>query len=106
MVPGIDLRYQFTNNLVTEEFILKNREAAKLIGSDITQQLDTVNTKVVTTDQEAFGFYDNQNREIFRFGSPFAKDADGVVINDITLNLEQNIIGYKLAKKFNQTLHN
>lgn len=98
IVPNIDLKYSFTGDLIAEEFILKSQEAVNHIGDGVTQSIKTVDVKVVNPNPQAFGFYDDDGRELFQFSAPFAKDAKGEVINDLSISLEKQTFGHKLTK--------
>ncbi len=108
IVKGIDLKYTINGDLMTEEFIVKDREAAKTFiephfakasRGTVVQTVQTVDVKVVSPENEkTFGFFTDEGKELFKFASPFAKDNDGKVNNNISISLEKSNIGHKLTK--------
>ncbi len=99
VAEGVDLKYTFTNDMITEEFILKNDKAFEgMKGYDIVQTITVTNAKIVSPDPSSFGFYSKDGRELFRFSSPFAKDKKGEVSNDLSFSLKKDVVGYKLIK--------
>ncbi|MBI2327808.1 glycosyltransferase family 2 protein, partial [Candidatus Curtissbacteria bacterium] len=122
IIPGIDLKYSITNDLLVEEVILKTPDAAAHLGGvpqaqhhlrggnasevSIIQTLRTVDVKVVSPDPGAFGFFADDGKELFRFGAPFAKDAGGAVSNDLSFTLDKPFDfaqGYRLTKTLGES---
>ncbi len=104
IIEGVDLKYSITNDLLVEEFIVKNQSAIKQLNNlTIEQSVKTVDVKVVSADPSAFGFYSDDGQELFKFGAPFAKDASGEVSNDISITLEKDYIGHKLTKSLGES---
>lgn len=103
IIKNVDLRYKINSGLISEEFVVKDREAAKALGNIISQKIETVKIKVVSPDPSVFGFFDESGREIIKFSSPFAKDDDGQVTNDLHFSLEKSTIGHILTKTLGES---
>lgn len=104
-LPGIDIKYTLNGKLITEEFILKNRESINLIG-DIQQDLKVNGLKVVSADPGTFGFYFSDGKEALRFSDPFARDAAGEMTLDVRMSLEKTAFGHSLTKSLGESTMN
>jgi len=98
IVKDVDLVYTISGDLIVEEFIVKNPEAAKYFDKPIQQTIKTVDVKVVSPEPSTFGFYSDDGKELFKLSSPFAKDSDDAKTLDIKMTVEKANIGHKLSK--------
>ncbi len=107
VVSGIDLVYEIGDEMVSEQFVVKNRAAVKTLGEKIEQRVQLVDVKVIAPgDGEQFGFFDRSGKAVFEVSDPFAKDDDGRVFEDIKMTLDKDYIGYRLTKHLNDSFKN
>ncbi|MBP9745422.1 MAG: hypothetical protein KBD41_08540 [Saprospiraceae bacterium] len=104
VLKGIDIKYTINNGLITEEFIVKNREASSRLG-DIKQSLKTSGLNVISTNHESFGFFLPDGKEALKFSDPFVRDNKGEIFRDIKMSLKKKGLGgYELSKTLNKNL--
>lgn len=97
--PDVDLKYSLTNDLLTEEFIVKSPKAIQAMKTTtITQTLITTNVKVVSPEPSVFGLYSKEGKELFTFSSAFAKDDHNEVTNDVSLAVTKAVVGHTITK--------
>jgi len=103
VLKGIDIKYTINNGLITEEFIVEDREAADRLG-DIKQNLKTSGLNVISTNPESFGFYLPDGKEALKFSDPFARDNKGEIFRNIKMQLKKTGLDFELSKTINQNL--
>ncbi|MBI2021504.1 glycosyltransferase [Candidatus Daviesbacteria bacterium] len=105
-LPNIDIRYRMTNDLLVEEFVLKNKQALEYFKPDqntVEQSLKIIDAKVISPDRpDTFGIFTEDGQEIFKYAAPFAQDAKQVKNNDLSITMEKQQLGYKLTKHINR----
>lgn len=102
VLPGLDIKYTITSDLVVEDFIVKDKKALGYFKkqAEIEQSLNTINSKVVSPgNPTSYGFFSADGREqIFDFGQPYAEDAKKAKTKDIEITVEKQTVGYKMIK--------
>ncbi|MCJ7792528.1 MAG: glycosyltransferase [Candidatus Marinimicrobia bacterium] len=97
IVPGVDLIYRFGPDGFREEFVLKRFVPL----TSVRQRAILKEVKVVNPSPTVFGFYDEEGREVFRFGEAylFEKENPGEDSHDVAMTLSEEAIGYDLEKR-------
>ena len=100
VVSGIDLVYRLNRKGFSEEFIVKR----PLTFSGVKQKVLGTEVDIVGSTPDTFGIYDENQREVFRFGSAFLAEKEEVThkSTDVMLTVSKKVDGYEVVKSIGE----